>query len=242
MSVSAPHFLLYAEAAPLPSPAYAGDSRAHAVGAAEGGRWRFVLRLPGGETSLEAADQEPDATAERLELLAVVRGLESLSQPSRVTLLTGSRQIRRGFEFGLTQWRENDWQWERYGRMSPIKNGDLWQRLDRLLEIHAVRCQPTRLEKADDLASPPAAASRNITSRGRRLRIDAAQTPRRAKHETDSKFKVQNSQQQSGFGHLHWMLSNLSRILKFALRILRLELSPLTSTRYAPANRRRPNS
>src|SRR5262245_65821886 len=125
MNVPAPHFHLYAEAAQA---ADAIDSNAS--------RWRFVLRLPGGDTSLEAADEEPEATPQRLELLAVVRGLESLSQPSRVTLLTGSRYLRRGLDFGIPQWRENDWQWGRYGRMAPVKNSDLWQRLDRLLAIH----------------------------------------------------------------------------------------------------------
>jgi len=181
MSVPAPHFLLYAEAAPLPSPAFIGGRLAGAAGSCEGGRWRFVLRLPGGETSLEAADEEPEASPERLELLAVVRGLESLSQPSRVTLLTGSRHLRRGLELGLPAWRDNDWQWERYGRMSPIKNGDLWQRLDRLLEIHVVQCQPARLDKADDLIPPPRAAQRlgestcGRTREGRTFRIDTAE-------------------------------------------------------------------
>jgi ribonuclease HI len=75
MSVPAPHFLLYAEAA------QAADSTV-----SDAGRWRFVLRLPGGETALEAADEEPEAGPERLELLAVVRGLEALDAPSQVTL------------------------------------------------------------------------------------------------------------------------------------------------------------
>jgi ribonuclease HI len=226
MSVPAPHFLLYAEAAPLPSPAYAGGSRAGVSGLDEGGRWRFVLRLPGGETSLEAADEEPEATAERLELLAVVRGLEALSQPSRVTLLTGSRHLRRGLEFGLSQWRENDWQWERYGRMSPIKNCDLWQRLDRLLEIHVVQSQPTRLEKADDLASPPAAASRKTTSRGRHVRIDSPEPPRASKHEiqsakskTNSKFKFRKAPNKIRWSHLNFLISSLFRNSNFVLRI-----------------------
>ena len=165
MSVAAPHFLLYAEAA-------------HGVQAKGGdaGRWRFVLRLPSGETSLEAADDEQESSPERLELLAVIRGLEALSQPSRVTLLSGSRAIRRGLVHGLTQWRENDWQWERFGRLAPVKNGDLWQRLDRLLEYHALECGPARLEKADDFAPPPRAEVKMPPTRkrgGRMIRIDA---------------------------------------------------------------------
>jgi ribonuclease HI len=174
MSVPAPHFLLYAEAA------QAADC---AVG---NGRWRFVLRLPGGETSLEAADEEPAAGRERLELLAVVRGLESLAQPSRVTLLSGSRQLRRGLEFGLAQWRDNDWQWERYGRMTAIKNGDLWRRLDRLLDIHKIECGPARLDKADDLA--PA----RISIGQRRLRLDNKHQAPNLKHQTNTKSQVGN--------------------------------------------------
>jgi ribonuclease HI len=160
MTVSAPHFHLYAEAAPAP----------HATDAGLSSRWRFVLRLPGGESSFEATDEEPQASPERLELLAIIRGLEALEQPSRVTLFTASREIRRGLDFGLVAWRENDWQWERFGRMTPVKNGDLWRRLDRLLEIHSIDVRPTRLERADDLASP-----RKITLNGRRLRFDDAE-------------------------------------------------------------------
>jgi ribonuclease HI len=221
MSVPAPHFLLYAEAAQAADRA---DGNA--------GRWRFVLRLPGGETSLEAADEEPTAGPERLELLAVVRGLESLAQPSRVTLLSGSRQLRRGLEFGLSQWRENDWQWERYGRMTAIKNGDLWRRLDRLLNIHTIDCRPAKLEKADDLAPPPVAIG------GRRLRFDRAESPkakhgiRNPKSETNSKSQIPNVRNDERysvarsaratvrFRALNFMLSNLYRISCFVLRIL----------------------
>jgi ribonuclease HI len=190
MSVATPHFLLYAEAAT------SADSAACDVG-----RWRFVLRLPSGETSLEAADDENDATPERLELLAVVRGLESLSQPSRVTLLSGSRSIRRGLEHGLSQWRENDWQWERYGRLTPVKNSDLWQRLDRLLEYHAIECRPVRLDKADDLAAPPPRQRPVGTLRrragGRTFRIDKPHTTSKHqisnhKSQTNSKSKGRN--------------------------------------------------
>src|SRR5262245_11850490 len=177
MNVPAPHFHLYAEAAQA---ADAIDSNAS--------RWRFVLRLPGGDTSLEAADEEQEASPERLELLAVIRGLEALSQPSRVTLLSGSRSIRRGLVHGLSQWRENDWQWERFGRLAPVKNGDLWQRLDRLLDFHALECGPARLEKADDFAPPPRAEVKPPPARkrgGRTMRIDAphstAQEQRSAK-------------------------------------------------------------
>ncbi len=218
MSLAAPHFLLYAEAAP------GADSAA-----CDAGRWRFVLRLPSGETSLEAADEEQEISPERLELLAVIRGLEALSQPSRVTLLSGSRSIRRGLEHGLTNWRENDWQWERYGRLAPVKNCDLWQRLDRLLQFHAVECRPPRLEKADDLAQPAPPAEVNLPQRkrgGRVVRIDRAHTAakseiRNPKSETKSKFKFSNSRKRSQATALDLMNSYLFRASSFVLRVLR---------------------
>jgi ribonuclease HI len=239
MNIPAPHFLLYAEAA-LQSQCASGaaatslcrGSSADASLTAEGvvgGRWRFVLQLPGGETSLEAADDEAEATPERLELLAVVRGLEALDQPSRVTLVTGSRFLRRGLDFGLSQWRENDWQWERYGRMTAVKNADLWQRLDRLLAFHTLECRPSRLESAHDLAPPPASNPPLPAKRsGRSIRIDAphaatkqqisnhksqpiSKGPRR--NDAKSKFRpAQNSVNLNLLGHWsvvigHWLSS-----------------------------------
>jgi ribonuclease HI len=218
MSVSAPHFLLYAEAS-LSATASAADYEA-----SDARRWRFVLRRPGGETALEAADDEPEAGTERLELLAVVRGLEALESPSRVTLLSGSRHIRRGLESGLAQWRENGWQWERYGRMTPMKNGDLWQRLDRLLQIHAIDCRPTGLNKTDDLAAPPQPTVRQRTRDGgsRIVRIDAPHGKkseiRSTKHETNPKFKKRNASNNGRLGHWDFLLSNLFRISSFVLR------------------------
>jgi len=224
MSVAAPHFLLYAEASP------SATAQVAEFEASNAGRWRFVLRRPGGETELEAADDEPEAGTERLELLAVVRGLEALEAPSHVTLLSGSRHIRRGLESGLAQWRENGWQWERYGRMTPVKNGDLWQRLDRLLSIHAIDCRPTGLNKADDLAAPPLASVRHRTraGRGRMVRIDAAHTSKsearsrapsqsEGRHETNSKLKRRNVSNK-GFSHWNFLHSNLFRISSFVLR------------------------
>jgi len=216
MSVSAPHFLLYAEAA----------TRADSA-ACDAGRWRFVLRLPSGETSLEAADEEQEASPERLELLAVIRGLEALSQPSRVTLLSGSRAIRRGLEHGLPQWRENEWQWERYGRLAPVKNSDLWQRLDRLLGYHALECRPTRLDKADDLAPPKPVQTDTIIRKrgGGTFRIDkphaaAKSEIRSTKSETNPKPQFVKSRKRTRSRPSNLKNLNLFRALHFVFHIL----------------------
>ena len=129
-----PHFLLLCEATPRTNRR------------APGGRWRFLLESLSGEVRLEAAHAEPDVSGERLELLAVVRGLEALDQPSRVTLVTRSRNVARGLRYGLDAWRDSDWQWERFGRMMPVKNGDLWRRIDGALRYHAVECRTWRLD------------------------------------------------------------------------------------------------
>lgn len=182
MSVPAPHFHLYSEAqAALACSAASASANDRAVATERAaGQWRFILRRPSGETSLEAADHEEGASEERLELLAVVRGLESLDQPSRVTLVTGRRNVQYGLEGGLAEWRQNDWQWERFGKMTPVKNRDLWQRIDRLLEIHSVDCRPRGKGAASDLAAPsPRGAGfqpalHPVPKRnGRTIRIDA---------------------------------------------------------------------
>jgi len=125
MQPPAPHFLLYTE-----------SSR----GSHGEPRWKFVLQEVGGDERLSAADSENDTRRGRLELLAVVRGLEAIDRPSRVTLLTRSRYVSRALRRGLTHWREHQWRWERFGQLVPIRDHDLWQRVDRALGYHTVEC------------------------------------------------------------------------------------------------------
>ena len=188
MQVSArePHFVLFSEAT------------------AEHGqpRWRFVLQSVGSEDSFTAADCEPASRGNRLELLAVVRGLEALDGPSRVTLVTRSRYVARGICRGLQQWRERGWNWERFGKLVPIRDRDLWQRVDRALEFHQVQCVTWRFDAAPDLAAfgacgPAAeAASPEAASAEPALVI----VPRRAARQ------VIRSREDSA---LHWALNTL---------------------------------
>jgi ribonuclease HI len=135
MSVAkVPHYLLFSECCPTGRPENAS------------GQWRFVLEAVDGAGRFEAADEERQVPRDRLELLAVVRGLEALDQPSKVTLVTGSRYVSRGMRYGLHAWRESNWQWERFGKMAPVKNSDLWRRVARALEIHQVECRTWRFD------------------------------------------------------------------------------------------------
>ena len=128
-----------------PQPRFLLISSAEAVTKADG-RWHFVLESLDGSSTVEASDVEPGVRGERLDLLAVVRGLEALDQPSQVTLLTASRRIIRGFRTSLTEWRSNRWRWERDGRWELIKNADLWRRVDRALTFHQVICRSWRVD------------------------------------------------------------------------------------------------
>ncbi len=110
------------------------------------GDWRFVVQTSDGAVVLEAFDREPESQGERLELFAVVRGLESLDNPSKVTLVNPTSYVRRGLSYGLSEWRQTGWMWERYGQMVPVKNRDLWQRLDVALHFHQVECRRWRFD------------------------------------------------------------------------------------------------
>jgi ribonuclease HI len=127
-----PHFLLFAEAQ------------------AESGRgsWRFSLSRVGEPNGFAAAAPEPIACQERLELLAVVRGLEAIDEPARVTLVTNSRYVNRGLKRGLAEWRLADWRWERFGQLVPVRDADLWRRVDRALEFHELDCRLWRFDAA----------------------------------------------------------------------------------------------
>ena len=102
--------------------------------------------------TVTANDEEPGAGPERLHLLAVVRGLEALDGPAEVTLVTTSSTVSRGIRRGLPAWRNNHWRWERFGRMEPVRNADLWRRIDRAMAFHAVCCRSWRV---DTPSAPP---------------------------------------------------------------------------------------
>lgn len=130
--VSRPHYLLFTEAKSRPN----------------SGEWRFVVQSLESAEQVEVADVEENLCGDRLDLLTVIRGLESLDQPSRVTLVTSSRFVKQGIDEGLAEWRENDWTWERFGERVPVKHFDLWRRLDHALAIHQVQCRRWRLDSA----------------------------------------------------------------------------------------------
>jgi ribonuclease HI len=104
------------------------------------GHWRFVLKSLEDGAEIEASDIEPGVWGGRLDLLTVIRALESLDQPSWITITGCTRYVQQGILYGLTEWKENDWCWECFGKMTPVRDLDLWQRLDQILKFHRVDC------------------------------------------------------------------------------------------------------
>lgn len=139
MAIETPHYLLTTKTERSP----------------EGGQWRFMLRPLDGSPEVEYADVEPDVWGERLELLTVVRALESLDQPSWVTIIGCSRYIEQGVMFGISEWKENGWCWECFGQMVDVRDKDLWQRMDRVLNFHRVDCGQRRFDSGHRQVESP---------------------------------------------------------------------------------------
>lgn len=129
----------------------------------ERGRWRFVLENVQTGERTEACDTETVSHPDRTSLIAVMRGLEALAQPSRVTLITTNRYVARGLQYGLVEWRENDYCWEHFGSVQPVRNADLWRRIDGALRYHEVHCRWMAEDAAADGATEDARAVPIVT-------------------------------------------------------------------------------
>lgn len=103
-----------------------------------------MLHAVDSDHSIVASDHEPGMRGDRLALMAVVRGLEALDQPSAVKLVTGSSYVRRGVTRGLAEWCRNGWKWERFGRLVAVRDEDLWRRVDMAMDYHRVSCRGWR--------------------------------------------------------------------------------------------------
>lgn len=97
------------------------------------GGWGVLLRY--GASEKELTGGEAQTTNNRMELLAAIAGLEALTRPSRVDLFTDSRYVKDGITAWLPGWKRKNW---RTADGKPVKNVDLWQRLDAARGAHEV--------------------------------------------------------------------------------------------------------
>ena len=97
------------------------------------GGWGALLRYNGVEKSLYGG--EPETTNNRMELMAAIKGLEALKRRSDVVLTTDSQYVRKGITEWIANWKRRDW---RTADKNPVKNKDLWMKLDKLSQSHDI--------------------------------------------------------------------------------------------------------
>jgi ribonuclease HI len=99
------------------------------------GGWAYILRHPSSGREREASGGEAMTTNNRMELMAVIEGLGALNKPSRVELWSDSQYVLKGLKEWIKGWKAKGW---RTADKKPVKNVDLWQRLDELAAQHTV--------------------------------------------------------------------------------------------------------
>ncbi len=118
------------------------------------GGWGVLMRWRGHEKELSGG--EPQTTNNRMELMAAIQGLESVKRAARVRLVTDSTYVKDGITKWIHGWKRNGW---KTAAKKPVKNEDLWRRLDAALADHEIEWQWVKghaghaeNERADELA------------------------------------------------------------------------------------------
>lgn len=119
------------------------------------GGWGALLRFKGKEKTLHGGEAE--TTNNRMELMAAICGLEALNRQCKVKLTTDSQYVMKGITEWMANWKKRGW---KTASKQPVKNVDLWQRLDKLVGEHEVEWHWVRghtghpeNERADALAN-----------------------------------------------------------------------------------------
>ncbi|HRY23652.1 MAG: ribonuclease HI [Geminicoccaceae bacterium] len=110
------------------------------------GGWGAVLRWRDHERELSG--HEPATTNNRMELMAAIQALESLKRPMRVRLVTDSAYLRKGITEWLAGWKAKGW---KTADKKPVKNVDLWLRLEAAARRHEIEWAWTRGHAGDPL-------------------------------------------------------------------------------------------
>ncbi|PIL21628.1 RNaseH ribonuclease [Puniceibacterium antarcticum] len=123
------------------------------------GGWGVLMRAMDGATIVkerELSGGEADTTNNRMELLAAISALEALARTSEITIITDSAYVKNGVTSWIHGWKRNGWQ---TSARKPVKNVELWQRLDAAQAGHSViwkwvkgHAGHPENERADELA------------------------------------------------------------------------------------------
>jgi len=140
MTDQLPHVIIYTDGACSGNPGPGG--------------WGAILCF--GEREKELKGGEPNTTNNRMELMAAIAALEALKRPCRVDVHTDSQYLRNGIMSWINNWKRNGW---RTADKKPVKNVELWQRLEASLKPHQVKWHWLKghaghamNERADELA------------------------------------------------------------------------------------------
>ncbi|WP_104018470.1 ribonuclease HI [Roseovarius nitratireducens] len=139
------------------------DLFAYTDGACSGnpgpGGWGVLMRAMEGDTiakERELSGGEAETTNNRMELLAAIHALETLSKPSAITIVTDSGYVKNGVTGWIHGWKKNGW---KTAAKKPVKNVELWQRLEEAQKRHTVTWEWVKghaghpeNERADELA------------------------------------------------------------------------------------------
>jgi ribonuclease HI len=118
------------------------------------GGWGAILRY--GEVEKELNGGEPETTNNRMEMMAAIMAIEAVRRPCEIHLHTDSEYLRQGITTWIHSWKARGW---KTADKKPVKNVDLWQRLERAIETHDVHWHWVKghsghaeNERADELA------------------------------------------------------------------------------------------
>lgn len=119
------------------------------------GGWGALMRYKGKEKTLKGS--APETTNNRMEMMAVISALEALTRDCEVDVTTDSQYVRKGITEWMVNWKKRGW---RTANKQPVKNEDLWRKLDELNQQHRVKWHWVKghsghpeNEKADQLAN-----------------------------------------------------------------------------------------
>ena len=102
------------------------------------GGWGALMQAKDGDTVIkerELKGGEPATTNNRMELLAAINALEALDRPTEITIVTDSNYVKNGITGWIFGWKKNGW---KNAAKKPVKNAELWQRLDAANARHKV--------------------------------------------------------------------------------------------------------
>jgi ribonuclease HI len=118
------------------------------------GGWGAILRY--GDVEKEMNGGEPETTNNRMEMMAAIMAIEAVKRPCEIHLHTDSEYLRQGITTWIHSWKARGW---KTADKKPVKNVDLWQRLERAIETHDVHWHWVKghsghveNERADELA------------------------------------------------------------------------------------------